>query len=401
MARMLESAEAARRLGVKVPTLYAYVSRGLLVSHPAPGRRRSLFAADEVEALAKRSRGGRVSETRLATVTTATTQLRDDGPAYRGTAAVDLAFARPYEEVAELLWVGAAGAGAAEAWTPAKVRLPGGLGASDRLRWAVLATGAADPLRSDLRPGAVHAAARRVIATMVSLVPAAAGSSDGRAAAPLELDDGRVLGDCLAARLAVRLSDRPDRALVRAVNAALVLLADHELALSTLAVRVAASARAELCDALLAGLGVVAGPRHGGASVLVHRLLVDADRSGVDRALNDALRWQQQLPGFGHAVYRGEDPRAAVLLQAVDEVATGPQRALLRKVRARAVDRSRPGPNIDFALGALSMAAGMPEDAGLSIFTIARVAGWTAHYLEELDEPPLRYRARAVYAART
>src|SRR3984957_18185505 len=103
---MLESAEAARRLGVKLPTLYAYVSRGLLVSHPAPDGRRSLFAAEDVEALAKRSRGGRTTETRLATVTTSTTQLRDDGPVYRGTPATVLATTVPYEHAAELLWRG-------------------------------------------------------------------------------------------------------------------------------------------------------------------------------------------------------------------------------------------------------------------------------------------------------
>src|SRR5271167_3048867 len=106
MTRMLESAEAARRLGVKLPTLYAYVSRGLLVSHRAPEGRGSLFAAEDVEALAKRSRGGRTTETRLATVTTSTTQLRDDGPVYRGTPATVLATTVPYEEAAELLWWG-------------------------------------------------------------------------------------------------------------------------------------------------------------------------------------------------------------------------------------------------------------------------------------------------------
>src|SRR6202158_844452 len=101
---MLETPGAARRLGVKLPPLYAYVSRGLLVSHPAPEGRRSLFAAEDVEALAKRSRAGRTTETRLPTVTTSTTQLRDDGPVYRGTPAIELATTVPYEQAAELLW---------------------------------------------------------------------------------------------------------------------------------------------------------------------------------------------------------------------------------------------------------------------------------------------------------
>ncbi|HUZ10251.1 MAG TPA: helix-turn-helix domain-containing protein [Acidimicrobiales bacterium] len=88
---MLDSDEAARRLGVKLATLYAYVSRGLLDSHRSPDGRRSLFVLDDVEQLARRARGGRRVETRLATVTTSVTQLREDGPAYRGTPAVALA----------------------------------------------------------------------------------------------------------------------------------------------------------------------------------------------------------------------------------------------------------------------------------------------------------------------
>src|ERR1700737_2800779 len=104
MARMLESDEAARRLGVKVTTLYAYVSRGMLASHPAASGRRSLFDIDEVERLARRSRQGRAVETRMVTITTGITQLTDDGPIYRGRRATELATELPYEAVAEWLW---------------------------------------------------------------------------------------------------------------------------------------------------------------------------------------------------------------------------------------------------------------------------------------------------------
>ena len=101
---MLESDEAARRLGVKVTTLYAYVSRGMLVSHRGPSGRRSLFDMDEVERLARRSKQGKAVETRMATVTTGITHLTDDGPIYRGRRATQLATETTYEEVAEWLW---------------------------------------------------------------------------------------------------------------------------------------------------------------------------------------------------------------------------------------------------------------------------------------------------------
>src|SRR5271169_1770623 len=102
---MLTTEEAARRLGVKVPTLYAYVSRGLLESHRDPSRRGSLFDLAAIEGLAARSRGGRQTATRLATITTAVTQLDQElGPIYRGRPATDLAATAGFEEVAELLW---------------------------------------------------------------------------------------------------------------------------------------------------------------------------------------------------------------------------------------------------------------------------------------------------------
>jgi citrate synthase len=389
---MLESAEAARRLGVKLPTLYAYVSRGLLASQRAPEGRRSLFAAEDVEALAKRSRGGRSTETRLATVTTSTTQLRDDGPVYRGSPATVLATTVPYEEAAELLWRG--DPGAAVPWTPVALRPPESLGASDRLRWAVVMAGAGDPLRSDLRPASVIAVARGLVATMVAVLPGPTLD-----APPLELGTNRW-PDTVAGALTARLAPDPDVGLVRAINAALILLADHELATSTVAVRVAASARANLYDALLSGLGVVAGPLHGGASQLAYGLVRDAEELGPERALDETLRWQHRLPGFGHSIYQGDDPRFTVLKKLVDDLWPPERRRVLDSLLALAAQRNIPGPNVDLGLAALTRAAGMAEDGGRTIFTIARVAGWTAHYLEELEERPIRYRARAVYASR-
>jgi citrate synthase len=429
MARMLESDEAARRLGVKVATLYAYVSRGLLVSHRSPSGRRSLFEMDEVERLARRSRQGKVVETRMATITTAITQLTDEGPIYRGRRATDLATGSTFEAVAEWLWDieddddGRPHHGAEErlrwlstagpdgAWSPRSLGRPPDIGPSDRVRWAVVMAGAGDPVRADLRPEAVTRAARRVAASMVAMVappepdgrePRADGTSDrpGPRRCPLVLDDGRVVpSGSMAERLTVALSAAPTPELVRAVNAALVLMADHELATSTMAVRMAASTRADVYDALLVGLGTIAGPLHGGASQLAYSLLVDAERLGVERALDDTLRWQGTLPGFGHSVYKNGDARCTVLLHLFDELADPEQVEMVRSLMALAAAHTIPLPNVDLALAAIAWSKGMPPDAGRALFTVARVAGWVAHYLEELEERPLRYRARAVYAA--
>jgi citrate synthase len=252
MDRLLTTEEAARRLGVKVPTLYAYVSRGLLESHRDPAGRGSLFDLADIEGVAARSRGGRQTATRLATITTGVTQLDlERGPVYRGQRATELAATASFEDVAALLW-------RSDPDEPVDWTAPD-LGACpltqtlDRMRWALVVCGASDPLRSDLRPASVARAARRITAALTEVVGPAPPGEDPRSS--------------IAARLTARLTSNA-AVMPTALNAALVLLADHELATSTMAVRVAASVRADPYDALAAGLATLAGPLHGGASQL-------------------------------------------------------------------------------------------------------------------------------------
>lgn len=419
---MLDTEEAARRLGVKRGTLYAYVSRGLLQSHPGPDGRRSCFDVEEVEQLARRQRGGRATETRLATVTTSVTQLRDDGPWYRGRQATGLAGSASFEEVTDLLWRTGREGRSPDEWDPPDLGPVPDLTTADRQRWALVMAGARDPVRADSRPDAVARAARRLIAALVDVVlpshvgdmahAADVGDTGGDVPTvapaqgrherpdlpPLVLDDGAERDGSVAARLADRLTPAATPTLVGAVDAAMVLLADHELATSTLAVRVAASTRADLYDSVMAGWATLAGPLHGGASQLAYDLLLDAARHGVGPALDAALRWQRRLPGFGHTVYGDGDPRATVLLDRAAALATPAQREVLASLVELAATHDLPAPNVDLGLAALAWAADLPPDAGRTIFAVARVAGWTAHYLEELRERPLRFRARAVYS---
>ena len=381
MDRMLTTEEAARRLGVKVPTLYAYVSRGLLESHPDPGRRGSLFDLDDIEGLAARSRGGRQTATRLATITTAVTQLDQQlGPIYRGRVATELAAGSSFEEVAELLWQSdGEGDWSAPALGPCPLTPT-----LERMRWALVLCGATDPLRSDLRPAAVARAARRATAALTDAVGPAPPGED--------TDAG------IAARLGARLTASAAVVPVAAVNAALVLLADHELATSTMAVRVAASVRSDPYDAFGAGLATLAGPLHGGASQQAYELFVVAERDGVARALNDVLRERGRLPGFGHAVYKSGDPRFDALLALAEPLLSPERRAIVHELMALAAAHDVPLANCDLALAALSWGTDMPPDTGRTIFAVARIAGWAAHYMEELTERPLRFRARAVYS---
>jgi len=396
MARMLDTESAARRLGVKRETLYAYVSRGLVTSHRSTDGRSSMFDLDEIERLAARSRGAREVETRLQTVTTAITEVTVDGPRYRGRAAVELAASARFEEVAELLWGVPAGT-----WSPPVPLVLPPVGTDrDRIRVAVVLAGAGDPLRADRRPDAVGRAASRLIASVVTALPSSAATTPQATGA--RGDPGGVTGGTTGgiARDLARRVGAPETsvALERALGAALVLLADHELAVSSLAVRIAASTRASLYDALLAGLACN-GPLHVGASEPAYGLLVEAGARGAPAALDEALRFGGTLPGFGHAIYTGTDPRFDALVPHV--AALSPAVAsTLEELVGVAGAHGLPGPNVDLGLAALTLGAGARRDAGVTVFTVARFAGWVAHYLEELGERPLRFRARALFTPR-
>lgn len=175
----------------------------------------------------------------------------------------------------------------------------------------------------------------------------------------------------------------------------MVLLADHELAASTLAARVAASMRADPYAVVATGLGAVGGALHGGASFGAEVMLRSAARpEEAARVVGDLLRRGERIPGFGHFVYRGSDPRAVLLMDFVRQAAAGSQRlAVADAVIAEARRRSLPEPNIDFALAALASVAGMIPGGGEAVFAIARTAGWVAHALEEYERgTPIRPR---------
>ena len=188
------------------------------------------------------------------------------------------------------------------------------------------------------------------------------------------------------------LTDR-DPSAWRLLDIALTILADHGMATSTLAARLAASTRAGPHAILLAGLGAVAGPLHGAASRTVHLLFEDAAAQGADAAIADVMRDNGRVPGIGHFIHRTADPRHEILASLVRKSGLDPQRLDAVAELTRRTQRRVPvAPNIDFSLGPLTFAAGMDEDAGEVIFAIPRTAGSVAHALAEKQEAPLRSR---------
>lgn len=388
----LTAAEAAARLGVKRETLYAYVSRGQLGRTMSLDGRSSLFDPGEIDALRtsrRRSASGELS----TVIASSVTQLDEaaghryrtpDGP----VAAVEL-LDRSFSEVADLIWGGPADP---DAWTlpaptAALVRslvgaLPDDAPPLDRLRIAVSAVSASDPARHARATAVQTQAARHMIGAMV----VALGGDRDRS---------------IAAALWSALSPHPcTPAAEAALDAVLILLADHGLATSTFAVRVAASVRADPYSMVSAGLGAVGGRIHGAASGYVHRFFVDAERDGLTAAIGQRLDAGQHLPGMGHAVYRRADVRKVALERLVFAAHDGDDRLTLVRAAEERFAAYEQGPaNIDFALGALTWLAGMEPWAGEALFAISRTVGWVAHGIEELREPALRFRPVARYVA--
>ena len=401
----LSADAAAHRLGVKIGTLYSYVSRGVIRSHPLSEGKGSRFDRAEVEGLLsrRRSQPGGGADT---IVVSRITRLHEDGVRYRGHPVEDLAREQSFEEVASMLWDVAHDASPWLVVALPRVPMDDTVALSDRIRVAVTLAALRDEHRPDLRRESVVVSARTLIASVVASLPLTTtntGPSTDQAwpkQALLSIGGHRRRAS-VAAALAARLgAQRMTPALVRAVNTALVLVADHELATSTLAARVAASTRADVYSAVLAGASC-SGPLHVGASRGVAWLLRDAEQRGVATAVGEVLRDGRPVPGFGHKVY-ARDPRFRVLWEVLESSGLpGARIDLAARVVAFAAERVPVQPNIDFAGAALAFAAGMHTDAFEAVFLVARMAGWVAHTLEEYEEAPLRFRMRGLYVGST
>ncbi len=376
----LDSPTALGVLGVQAQSLYASVSRGRIRSKADPADpRRRLYNRDDVLRLANRRSGAEPArEVALRTVawgepvlSSAVSTIADGRLYYAGRSALQIAATGAgLEQVAALLWdtprvdFGEIGPAVGEP-------VGGGL----RRALLCMAAAAADgaPAR-DRSPAELQADAATLVA---SIAQAWLGHSAARAEA-----------GSMHAQIA-RCWGRPGAA--EAIRQALVLLADHELNASTFAARVAASTGASLAAAVLAGLSTLTGPLHGGAAADLGMLLQEARALGVADAVASRLQRGRPLPAFGHPLYPDGDPRAAALLRVVEASATFT--ALSAEV-ARATGML---PNVDFALAAMADAHGLPHDAPLAVFAIARSAGWIAHALEQGRTRAL-IRPRASYS---
>lgn len=435
----LGAAEAAEALGITRQTLYAYVSRGLIRSEPAAeGSRARRYRAEDVRALlarrAARSDPDRAMEGALHFGTpildSTLTQIADGRLRYRGRDAIELSRTRSFEAVTAWLWTGEDPEPLGEAWPfPSADPALDTRVASARAAWADLApidamaaalplAGAEDARAWDLRPQAVARCGGRIVHQLVAVAADVARADQGGK----ELST-RVDGDSGAATIAEAADTGMDesqgaespvgpvaRALQRAwapgrpgaaaaIDAALVLCADHELNVSSFTARVVASAGATPWAAVQAGLAALTGAKHGGHTARVEALLREIGRpEDARRALADRLRRGEPIPGFRHPLYPDGDPRATELLALTRRHALDPVALALVEAAAEAVPAlTGDAPTLDLGLVGLCRALRLPRGAPIALFAIGRTAGWIAHAIEQqATGRMIRPRARYV-----
>ncbi len=320
--------------------------------------------------------------------------------AYFGYDIHDLARAVSFEEVCYLLWHGRlpnrAELGDLQSQLAAErrlsepvLRLMNQLPAADgmdTLRTVTSALGQYDSAAGDNSPSANYRKAVRLTAQLGSIVATYGRMKAG--GGPIQPDP--ALGHA-ANFLYMLTGTRPNALSVHAFDVALVLHADHELNASTFAARVAAATLTDLYSAIVAAIGTLKGPLHGGANADVMRLLIeigpDAPPERVDEAIRTKLAKKIKIPGFGHRVYRTEDPRATHLRRMSKELGerAGNTRwfEMSQRIENLVKAEKKLNPNVDFYSASTYYTLGIPIDLFTPIFAVSRISGWTAHCLEQ------------------
>ena len=334
---------------------------------------------------------------------------------YRGYNIIDLAAHSSFEEVAFLLWNGRLPTRqeltaftselAAERRAPAPAMallntLPHSTHPMDMLRTAVSLMGIYDPESGIMTPEANRRKAGRLTAQLPTLVAAFDRIRNGKV--PVDPDPSLSLAENF---LYMLHGERPPALHAHVMDVALMLHADHELNASTFAARVTAGTLSDMYSAITSAIGTLKGPLHGGANEQVMHMLEEI--GSVDRVegwMAEALAAKKKIMGFGHRVYKAEDPRATILRRYSEEVGRTAGNLkwydMLRKVEALFPQGKPLYPNVDFFSGSVYALMGIPRDVFTPVFAISRTAGWTTHVLEQYANNRL-IRPRAEYTGPT
>lgn len=401
-ARYLSAQEAARELGISLPTLYAYVSRGLIHSEAAGGSKRTRrYWAEDVQKLKERQEQRRdpakAVETALhwgaPVLESAITLLANDRLYYRGYDALELATLRSVEQVAVLIWTGElASAGSAlfsQAWGALPPQCQAvrphltGLSPVEVFQVMLPLTAVNDLAAYDLRPAAVAQTGARILRLLTTL---AAGDAPKGLDIAQTLQRGWTPHDAQAAVL---------------LNAALILCADHELNVSSFTARCVASAGSTPYQVVLAGLAALQGIKHGRVTERVELFWREASTpEGVRSTLANYLKRGETIPGFGHPLYPQGDPRGRLLLELT--TAAYPELPAVKLAQAMVAETFEligEYPTVDFGLVTLAQALSLPAGGAITLFALGRTIGWIGHAIEQYQLDRI-IRPRAQYKGR-
>lgn len=257
----------------------------------------------------------------------------------------------------------------------------------EALRTLVSALSIDDPEADDLSIEADRRKATRLVAQMPMVVAAYEAERRGQEVA----DPDPKLG--IAANFLLQVTgQRPSDRVAEIFDECLVLHADHTMNASTFTARVIAATLSDMHSAVTGAMGALRGPLHGGANEAVMKTLgsIDGDVENVDDFVRAELEAGRKLMGFGHRVYKTEDPRATHLRKMSEELAelTGESRyyEMSRRMEQVVLDTKGLYPNVDFFAASVYHALGIPTDLFTPVFAISRMSGWTAHVIEQHED---------------
>lgn len=410
--------EVLAMLDIKPATLYAYVSRGLIRARPHEDGRKSLYLRRDVERLATRKRGraptGAVAESTMRfgdpVLHSAITQITPHGPRYRNRLAIDLASGgASFESVVHLLMTGIWQDSIAE-WptrdTPPDVlqflsTYDGEVASADignLLGMVPFALAMHGRGPRELADGAAVQAARMMLHCMAGCV----GFLGPHRRFVARADGESIAGQILRAAGSVVAPAR-----LRAVNAALVLLADNELAPATFSARIAASTNADLFSCVAAAIGSHIGFSTGTSTEKIETLLLCEPLDALDTRVDRVREYGASLFGFNHPLYPGGDARADLMMRIAGELALDPgdgagsatsrentRMTLAFLERMRKELNAHPG--LAPGLVALARALELPDGTSTALWIVGRSAGWVAHVMEQRTQA-FMLRPRAKY----
>ena len=333
--------------------------------------------------------------------------------AYRGYDIHDLADHATFEEVCHLLWHGhlpnRSELGEVQSQLAAARPLPEGVlrlmrslppaNGMDTLRTLTSGLSHYDAGANDMSPDGRYRTSVKLTAQLGTIVATSARLAAGGGA----IDPDPALSHA-ANFLYLLKGTRPSAVETRALDVALVLHADHEFNASTFAARVAAATLTDVHSAITGAIGALKGPLHGGANTDVMNLLLQIGADATDQKVEEIIRARlakkEKIPGFGHRVYRTEDPRATHLRKMSEELGrlSGSLRwfQISQKIEQVVKAEKKLNANVDFYSATTYHALGIPVELFTPVFAVSRIAGWTAHVLEQYSNNRL-IRPRADY----